>query len=270
MQIINFLYPEKSEIKYRIDTYPDSQSHLVLESEMDRRESLYIYTRLSNLDDIWILLQLADICHRQGIIIGFLNIYYLFAARTDRLFSNNESLDLDIVYKLIKSIKAKKVYILEPHSDRIYDLDDTGTFVKNNNGINILYKNANGTILLPDQGAYSRYIINIPDKYPVIYASKIRSKDGINIKINSSLIIPISTYYVIDDLCDGGGTFVAIYNELTRLGVKDIHLRVIHAIQKEALIKLSKLYKTITITNSYKDWDKEELPNNIKVIKVYE
>ena len=25
---------EKSEIKYRIDTYPDSQSHLVLESEM--------------------------------------------------------------------------------------------------------------------------------------------------------------------------------------------------------------------------------------------
>lgn len=44
----------------------------------------------------------------------------------------------------------------------------------------------------------------------------------------------------------------------------------IHAIQKEPLVKLSKLYKTITITNSYKDWDKEELPNNIKVIKVYE
>ena len=42
------------------------------------------------------------------------------------------------------------------------------------------------------------------------------------------------------------------------------------AIQKEPLVKLSELYKTITITNSYKDWDKEELPNNIKVIKVYE
>lgn len=31
----------------------------------------------------------------------------------------------------------------------------------------------------------------------------------------------------------------------------------------------SKVIKTITITNSYKDWDKEELPNSIKVIKVY-
>jgi len=36
------------------------------------------------------------------------------------------------------------------------------------------------------------------------------------------------------------------------------------------LVKLAQLYKTITISNSYKDWDKEELPNNIKVIKVYE
>ena len=44
----------------------------------------------------------------------------------------------------------------------------------------------------------------------------------------------------------------------------------VDAIQKEPLVKLSELYKTITITNSYKDWDKEELPNNIKVIKVYE
>lgn len=36
------------------------------------------------------------------------------------------------------------------------------------------------------------------------------------------------------------------------MGVTDVHLRVTHAIQKEPLVKLS------------------ELPNNIKVIKVYE
>lgn len=75
---------------------------------------------------------------------------------------------------------------------------------------------------------------------------------------------------VFDDLCDGGGTFFAIHKALQDIGVTDVHLRVRHAIQKEPLVKLSKLYKTITITNFYKDWDKEELPNNIKVIKVYD
>lgn len=64
MQVIDFIYPEKSEVKYRIDTYPDSQSHLVLETELDRKKTLTIYTRLSNLNDIWILMQIADICHR--------------------------------------------------------------------------------------------------------------------------------------------------------------------------------------------------------------
>lgn len=268
MQVINFIYPERSDIKYHIDTYPDSQKHLVLETELNHREKVGIYIRLSNLDDIWILLQLSDICHRQGIIIQLLNIYYLFAARTDRLFSNNESLDLDIVYKLIKSVKAKEVYILEPHSDRIYDLDTTKTFIKNVFGINILLRNVSGTILLPDQGAYGRYITSLLSDYPVIYADKIRSKDGIKIKINPSLIIPTSPYYIIDDLCDGGGTFITLHNELNKLGVKDIHLKVIHAIQKDALIMLSKLYKTITITNSYKDWNKEELPDNVEVVLV--
>lgn len=67
---------------------------------MDRRKSLSIYTRLSNLNDIWILMQLADICHRQGIQISFLRISYLFAARTDRLFSFNEVLDLELVKKM--------------------------------------------------------------------------------------------------------------------------------------------------------------------------
>lgn len=102
------------------------------------------------------------------------------------------------------------------------------------------------------------------------YATKHRiSRDKLEVKLPSR-IKPNTSILVFDDLCDGGGTFFAIYKALQDMGVTDVHLRVTHAIQKEPLVKLSELYKTITITNSYKDWDKEELPNNIKVIKVYE
>ena len=268
MQIINFLYPEKSEIKYRIDTYPDSQSHLVLESEMDRRKSLSIYTRLSNLNDIWILMQLADICHRQGIQISCLQIAYLFAARTDRLFSFNEALDLELVKKCLIFVQAQQILVLDPHSKRlitegVIDNDWLAFFALEASS------NIPENVLFPDEGAYHRYS-ELFDFDTTYYATKHRiSRDKLEVKLPSR-IKPNTSILVFDDLCDGGGTFFAIHKALQDMGVTDMHLRVIHAIQKEPLVKLSKLYKTITITNSYKDWDKEELPNNIKVIKVYE
>lgn len=268
MQIINFIYPEKSEIKYHIDTYPDSQSHLILETEMDRRKSLLVYTRLSNLNDIWILMQLADICHRQGIQISHLQIAYLFAARTDRLFSFNEALDLELVEKCLTFVQAQTILVLDPHSDRlitkgVIKIEYPMFFALNANTI------FSDSILFPDEGAYYRYC-GFFESETTYYATKHRiSKDKLEIKL-SSKIQPNTSILVLDDLCDGGGTFFAIHKALQDVGVTDVHLRVTHAIQKEPLVKLSELYKTITITNSYKDWDKEELPNNIKVIKVYE
>lgn len=268
MQIINFIYPEKSEIKYHIDTYPDSQSHLVLETEMDRRKSLLVYTRLSNLNDIWILMQLADICHRQGILISYLQISYLFAARTDRLFSFNEALDLELVKKCLIFVQAQRILVLDPHSNRLVAEKviehDWSAFYALEPG-----SNSSDSILFPDEGACFRYR-NLFDSDSTHYATKHRiSRDKLEVKIPSG-IKSNTSILVFDDLCDGGGTFFAIHKALQDVGVTDVHLRVTHAIQKEPLVKLSELYKTITITNSYKDWDKEELPNNIKVIKVYE
>jgi ribose-phosphate pyrophosphokinase len=267
MQIINFLYPEKSEIKYRIDTYPDSQSHLVLESEMDRRKSLLIYTRLSNLNDIWILMQLADICHRQGIQISHLQIVYLFAARTDRLFSFNEALDLELVGKCLTFVQAQITSVIEPHSSRLIS---DGIILPNlTESAKVLPNNIHGAVLFPDKGAQKRYEDYF--MFESIYcAEKHRvSKDKLEVIITSE-IDSSKSITVVDDLCDGGGTFFAIHKALQDKGAKDISLCVVHAIQKEPLIKLAQLYKTITISNSYKDWDKEELPNNIIVKKVYE
>lgn len=263
---INFIYPEESEVKYHIDTYPDSQTHLVLEGEINRREKLDVYTRLSNLNDLWILMQLSDICQRQGIIIDTIYVSYLFAARTDRLFSFNEALDLELVKKCLVATNADSIAILEIHSSRICHSEVkpdiySSTFEHN------IPKNAQ--VVFPDEGAWLRYSYYIFDN-PVITATKKRvSKDKIEITLNTSLL-PNRPVYVVDDLCDGGGTFKALYNVLKENGAKEVHLTVCHAIQKKALIELSQLYKTITISNSYKDWDKEELPSNIKIIKVYE
>lgn len=64
-------------------------------------------------------MQIADICHRQGIQISHLQIAYLFAARTDRLFSFNEALDLELVGKCLTFVQAQITSVIEPHSSRL-------------------------------------------------------------------------------------------------------------------------------------------------------
>lgn len=269
---INFIYPEKTGIKYRIDTYPDSQTHLILEEEMNRREKLEVYTRLSNLNDLWILMQLSDICKRQGILIDSIHVSYLFAARTDRLFSFNEALDLELVRRCLLDTNARIIEVLEPHSGRI--LSNYPAFYSPYTSIIPKAFDfdppTSSQILFPDEGAKERYLSSYR-RFEKITATKRRiAKNQLEITLDTSNISYDRPIYVVDDLCDGGGTFRAIYHALRSNSFEDFHLVVCHAIQKEALITLSAMYKTITISNSYKDWDKEELPSNIKIIKVYE
>lgn len=71
---------------------------------------------------------------------------------------------------------------------------------------------------------------------------------------------------VIDDLCDGGGTFVGISSLLSEKYPnikKDIF--VTHAIQQSGIDKLSSSYDQVYITNSYTDWEEK---GNVHVIDV--
>lgn len=71
---------------------------------------------------------------------------------------------------------------------------------------------------------------------------------------------------MVDDLCDGGGTFIGIAELLRKeLNPKSLTLAVTHAIQKGGIEKVAKVYDKVVITNSYKDWQNEDLPDNVKV-----
>ena len=74
---------------------------------------------------------------------------------------------------------------------------------------------------------------------------------------------------VIDDLCDGGGTFAGIAKELRKLDSKrKLSIYVTHMVNPKGIQTLSENYDEVYFTNSYKDWQKEELPNNVTVIEI--
>lgn len=250
----------------RINTFPDGEKHLKI-NELDRKDTVKIVCRITNSDELFLLMQLSDILNRQCVIVEEMIITYLMAMRCDRLFSLEQPFSLGIVANVINSFNVKNVVIVEPHSDISLDL------IKNSKGAYLLGRKEDDSFIYcyPDKGAKLRYGNRHLNHKPIV-CSKVRDvKTG---ELKGFEIIDKGDYRkgmkiaVIDDLCDGGGTFIGIAEKLRELNPSILSLGIVHAIQKQGIEKVAKCYDSVTITTSYKDWDKESLPSNVNVSKL--
>jgi ribose-phosphate pyrophosphokinase len=264
MNKINFITGEG----FQIITFPDGEKHLKV-NELNPKKAVDITCRITNSDDLFLLMQLSDIIQRQELVVRKLYITYLMGMRCDRVFSMNEAFTLKIIANVINSFNAREVLIEEPHSFR-------AELMTNGHPHNVTCKFMRGrfgayTLCLPDDGAYMRYGC-FADSY--VLCEKKRDVD--TGKLSGFAICDIYKYsdnneiVVIDDLCDGGGTFIGIAELLRKeLAPKELVLVVTHAVQEAGLRKVASVYDKVYITDSYKDWSSvENLPSNISVIKL--
>ncbi len=266
MQILNLIRPENSDIKYDIIQFPDGEPHIVLKS-INRKDDVTVVCRIANPTDLFILMQVGDILNRQGILFG-LDIVYLMSMRMDRVISYDESYSLSVVSQVINDMFPQAVHVLEPHSHKVQDLVD-----KYWGDIKTPMPEFEGYLyVLPDKGAKERYAF---PPHLTVYCSKVRDTSTGKLsgfKIENSEIIesnPDKPLVVIDDLCDGGGTFAGIAKELRKVAPdRKLCIYVTHMVNPKGIVTLSENYDEVYFTNSYKDWDSEVLPSNVKVIKV--
>ena len=259
MQTIDFI----KGIGYEVISFPDGEKHLKIK-ELDRKDTVGINCRITNSDDVFLLMQLSDILNRQCIVVEKITINYLMTMRCDRLFSFEQPFSLKIIADVINSFNAKKVVIIEPHSNTCLDLIKNSEAWYFSKGL-MAYPKA---VCFPDKGAYKRYTLNMLMR-PYIVCSKVRDVETGKLnsfKIEEIVANKIEDITVIDDLCDGGGTFIGIAELLRKeLNLKSLTLAVTHAVQKGGIEKVAKVYDKVVITNSYKDWQNEDLPDNVKV-----
>lgn len=262
----------------KIATFPDGEKHVTVDT-LDRKEPVSIICRITCADDLFCLMQLGDILKRQELEINTLFIGYLMSMRCDRLFDLNRPFSLKIVADAINAIGAQKVQIVEPHSNR------TTSQIKNSVGfpatmdcfLSYILKSQDPVLdvvaVLPDKGAYFRYYI--PNGIPSILCEKRRDPEtgkllSFEVCTKETDICKDKDLVLMDDLCDGGGTFLGLAPKLRELAPKSISLLVTHAIQLDGIKKVAQAYDHVFITNSYKEWGAEpELPDNVTVFKVF-
>lgn len=268
MKVLNLVNKEKSEITYNIEHFPDGEPRITL-GIIDTKEFVKIICRITNTEELFILIQCMDILYRHGAMF-LLDIYYLMGMRNDRVMAFNRPFTLKIVSSIINSYKPFSVSVLEPHSEKVNIL--LNNYKENININHLFHISDNAVIIYPDEGAFYRY------KHNNMWVSCIKNRDTLTGKIkNISLDIKYlkqlcedsnTPIIVRDDLCDGGRTFEMLSKIIREvLPNNKLSIIVTHMVNQKGIHTLSSNFDEVYITNSYKDW--ENLPENITMYDLF-
>jgi ribose-phosphate pyrophosphokinase len=270
---LNLAYPEKSQINFAINRFPDGQQSVTLIVDMAHLAAVHaggviIKSRLNTFKDLELIVCATAALRNTGIQNIQLYTPYFMGARSDRRFTEGDANYLkQVICPIINSQKFESVTILDPHSDVLEACLDN--FVKVNN--HDIVKNALTDIdnkrdaqdrivlVSPDAGAYKK-IFDVAQKFEIrkiITATKVR-----DIKTGKILHTEIPVldqhedlqYVIIDDICDGGRTFLELAKAIhdSRPTAK-VYLVVTHGIFSNGFLELSKEIEKIYCSNSYSD-----------------
>ena len=271
MITLNLVNLEKSDIRYKISKFPDGQQTVDIidnnGSVLMPNTSVKIISRLNDFKDLELI-----ICSNQALInLGIVDISlftpYFMGARSDRKFQYGGVNYLkQIICPIINSQNFKNVTVVDPHSDVLEACLNNYSKINNFPLVDdalsyIIGEGEEDSIVLvsPDAGAYKK-IFDVAKEFninKIITATKVRDlQSG---KILRTEIPTLDqhenlSYVIIDDICDGGRTFIELAKAIkgSRPTAK-VYLVVTHGIFSAGFVELNKLFSGIYCTNSYRD-----------------
>ena len=222
---------------------------------------------IKSSDDVMKLLLLQDAISDVALSMSSNNtavvIPYLPYSRADRRFVEGDCLGKKVFLKMIYSIwPYAKIYTLDCHSN-MFDYEYRDILVEEIIQ-EILANDPGANIIFPDKGAQNRYADMLPGDHPKYYCEK--KRDPVTGKFLGFEVPVIEdttrNSYIIDDICDGGGTFLGIAEKLQ---IPNLRLFVTHGIFSKGFDDLSKYFDKIYTTNSF---TKPGISDKVEVIDV--
>lgn len=278
---LNLAYPEKSDIQFEKTQFPDGQQSIKITSDVLSERAIKIYSRFTSFRDLELILCATSALKNLGMTDIFLYIPYLLGGRSDRKFEEGSiNYIKDVIAPIINAQQYKGVLILDPHSDvseacidRLDKIDNYALVKAALSSISLTNKSSKELcIISPDAGALKKIYgvathFNIKN---VLTASKVR--DMLTGKILHTEIPNIigkdaQTFVIIDDICDGGRTFIEVAKAIRKkrpvIEFNDkIYLIATHGIFSAGLLELSVWVDAVYTTNSVKDIKPAEYLDN--------
>jgi ribose-phosphate pyrophosphokinase len=222
-----------------------------------------LVAKIQNSDDLMAMFLATDAIRRVYPLASIdLLIPYFPYARQDRVCNAGEALSVKVIATLINAQNYASVTVVDPHSpvlvaavDRCYVVDQYDAF----QGIKGDWHN--WTIVAPDMGAMKK----CED-----FAKRVRAKAVVGFNKTRELatgkitgmvpmfeIDPDEQYLVLDDICDGGRTFVELVEHMSFVGT--IELAVTHGIFSKGVEVLTDRFDRVYTTDSLPQTEHEKL-----------
>jgi ribose-phosphate pyrophosphokinase len=279
---INTDYNGRNNINYQISKFPDGQQTVDITSNLFFNSStqVQIRSRMNDFKDLELILCTTQALKNLGVSDIELYVPYFIGGRSDRLFGYGGVNYLkQVIAPIINSQGYSKVYVMDPHSDVLEAV--INNFVKSTNYKLVKFAleaidnkdDARERIVLvsPDAGAYKK-IFDVAKEFgisKIITANKVR-----DLKTGNIIRTEIPTldqhnhlkYVIVDDICDGGRTFVELAKVMkeSRPTAK-IYLVVTHGIFSVGFELLEQYFDGIFTTNSIKDISETEKVKQLNV-----
>lgn len=247
-------------------TFPAGEAHTKREEQRDLEpiEIAIIQPDADSIhDDLFQLAMWEDYISQENYIFERLTkrvlvLPYMPGARADR----GQPFGLSVYADFIRNLELDQIIIFDPHSgvtgDELHAAADNLTIVHSNELFDQVTMravlNQYDGIIAPDKGAVKRAsamaeLAGIPvyvaDKYRDFETGKLTG-----FKIDG-LDKEEGVYLIVDDICDGGGTFLGLA-EASGLNYGQLDLYVSHGVfSKDALFNLSMKFEYVYTTNSY-------------------
>jgi len=296
MKILDLTNPEQSEVKFKPSEFPDGQQDVTIlsigsfpiefYSENDvLPPTVQIKSRFTSWKDLELICCANQALKRLKVKEVHLYIPYLLGARSDRQFvEGGTSYLVDILTPVINLQEFTSVTMMDCHSDVGIGLIKNSKNISNVKLVQWALKQIDNTndsqknvaIVSPDGGALKKiYDTTLGAKLEcdIILSAKHRDVktgklNGFDVPIKESQIEKSLVW--IDDICDGGGTFIGEAQKANEMGHKGKkYLIVTHGVFSQGFDELSKHFDGIFCTNSYDDVYKKSGSSIVKQLNVF-
>lgn len=237
---------------FQLTRFPDGTSQVNnITPEPERLQDMEVLWMFENEAELITVCQLGHLLGTYA-IFPTLNMPFLVYGRQDKLISNNTTFAKIVMERLVMESGYTRILTYDAHSDN-------SDFIQSREPVELIGAAIahQDVVCFPDAGAVKRYMHLIGNHIPAIYCEKVRNQitgeiEGLQLMSDDD--ITGKNVLVLDDLCDGGKTFIEVAKILNAQGAGELTLAISHGIFSKGInIIFDAGYKTVYTTNSLID-----------------
>ncbi|NQX84658.1 MAG: ribose-phosphate pyrophosphokinase [Flavobacteriaceae bacterium] len=268
------LFEANASLDFESFTFPGGEPHIKITGCTSGINEVTVTHRIQSFNDFGLLVLAVDALKRLSVEKINVFIPYFPAARQDRVMRKGEPLSVKVYAEILNNMGLNRISIYDPHSDVTPALLNKCSVISNHNFIKSVLQDIDEEVILisPDGGALKK-IYQLSKRLggiTVVECSK--SRDVKTGKLSGFQVYASDlqgrSCVVVDDICDGGSTFMGLAKELKAKNAGKLYLAVSHGIFSKGFDKLQIYYDHIYCTDAFRSIENTEQFKQIQLKEV--